>query len=98
MPLPILCNGPWLTYARMKTLRSPKDFTGPDLDIPSLTYQSWHEARFGAADFAALDLIELCSGDKESGVSKEGNCFELDYAFKLVQAILYKLKLQHESC
>jgi hypothetical protein len=32
-------EGPWLSYARMPTLRSPKDFTGPDLDIPSLTYQ-----------------------------------------------------------
>jgi cation diffusion facilitator CzcD-associated flavoprotein CzcO len=50
-------EGPWLTYARMHTLRSPKDFTGPDLDVPSLTYQSWHEARFGEADWRALDLI-----------------------------------------
>jgi cation diffusion facilitator CzcD-associated flavoprotein CzcO len=50
-------EGPWVTYARMKTLRSPKDFTGPDLDIPSLTYQSWHEARYGAAHWRALDLI-----------------------------------------
>ena len=31
-------EGPWLTYARMPTLRSPKHFTGPDLDVPSLTY------------------------------------------------------------
>jgi FAD-dependent urate hydroxylase len=50
-------EGPWLTYARMPTLRSPKDYTGPDLDIPSLTYQSWHEARFGAQDWRNLDLI-----------------------------------------
>ena len=50
-------EGPWLTYARMQTLRSPKHFTGPDLDVPSLTYQSWHEARFGAQDWRALDLI-----------------------------------------
>ena len=50
-------EGPWRTYARMKTLRSPKDFTGPDLDVPSLTYQSWHEARFGEADWTTLDLI-----------------------------------------
>jgi FAD-dependent urate hydroxylase len=50
-------EGPWVTYARMKTLRSPKDFTGPDLDIPSLTYQSWHEARYGADHWQALDLI-----------------------------------------
>jgi FAD-dependent urate hydroxylase len=50
-------EGPWLSYARMHTLRSPKDFTGPDLDIPSLTYQSWHEARFGREDWQSLDLI-----------------------------------------
>jgi FAD-dependent urate hydroxylase len=50
-------EGPWLTYARMRNLRSPKDFTGPDLDIPSLTYQSWHEAWFGEEDWRDLALI-----------------------------------------
>jgi cation diffusion facilitator CzcD-associated flavoprotein CzcO len=50
-------EGPWLSYARMQTLRSPKDFTGPDLDTPSLTYRSWHEARFGKEDWQALNLI-----------------------------------------
>jgi cation diffusion facilitator CzcD-associated flavoprotein CzcO len=50
-------EGPWLAYARMHTLRSPKHFTGPDLDIPSLTYQSWHEARFGKESWHNLALI-----------------------------------------
>ena len=50
-------EGPWLTYARMPTLRSPRDYTGPDLDIPSLTYQSWHEARFGSQHWQELELI-----------------------------------------
>ena len=50
-------EGPWLTYARMETLRSPKDYTGPDLDVPSLTYAAWHEARFGRADWDALGMI-----------------------------------------
>jgi FAD-dependent urate hydroxylase len=50
-------EGPWLSYARMHTLRSPKHFTGPDLDIPSLTYQSWHEARFGKEHWQNLTLI-----------------------------------------
>jgi FAD-dependent urate hydroxylase len=50
-------EGPWLTYARMPTLRSPKFYTGPDLDIPSLTYQSWHEAKFGEDDWRKLELI-----------------------------------------
>lgn len=50
-------EGPWRGYARMHTLRSPKDFTGPDLDIPSLTYQSWHEAKFGLESWQSLQLI-----------------------------------------
>ena len=27
-------EGPWVTFARMPTLRSPKDQTGPDLGMP----------------------------------------------------------------
>jgi cation diffusion facilitator CzcD-associated flavoprotein CzcO len=50
-------EGPWVTYARMPTLRSWKDQNGPDLGIPSLTYQAWHEAQFGAAHFAAMRMI-----------------------------------------
>jgi len=50
-------DGPWSSYARMRSLRSPKDYTGPDLDVPSLTYQAWHEARFGPASWGALELI-----------------------------------------
>jgi len=50
-------EGPWRTYARMPTLRSPKDYTGPDLGLPSLTYRAWHEAKFGADDWEATDLI-----------------------------------------
>jgi cation diffusion facilitator CzcD-associated flavoprotein CzcO len=50
-------EGPWLTYARMHTLRSPKDYTGPDLDVPSLTYQARHEARFGVESWSTLELI-----------------------------------------
>ncbi len=50
-------EGVWMQYARMPMLRSPKEFTGPDLGLPSLTYQSWHEARFGAASWAALGRI-----------------------------------------
>lgn len=50
-------EGVWTTYARMPTLRSPKDYTGPDLGLASLTYQAWHEAKYGADDWAALDLI-----------------------------------------
>ncbi|MDR3473121.1 MAG: NAD(P)/FAD-dependent oxidoreductase [Devosia sp.] len=51
-------EGPWVTTARMRTLRSPKTLTGPDLGIPSLTYRSWHEASYGETSWTALDKID----------------------------------------
>ncbi|MEI8146391.1 MAG: NAD(P)/FAD-dependent oxidoreductase, partial [Alphaproteobacteria bacterium] len=54
-------EGPWTTYARMPNLRSPKELTGPDLDIPSLTYRSWHEAKYGEAHWQAL--VRIPKGD-----------------------------------
>jgi len=50
-------EGPWSSFARMRWLRSLKDQTGPDLRTPSLCYQAWHEAQFGADDFAAMHMI-----------------------------------------
>jgi len=50
-------EGIWDTFARMPTLRSPKDQTGPDQGVPSLTFQAWFEAQHGAKAFADLHLI-----------------------------------------
>lgn len=50
-------EGPWRSYARMETLRSPKTLTGPALDLPALTLRAWFEAQHGAAAFAALGKI-----------------------------------------
>jgi len=50
-------EGPWKTTARMITLRSPKHTTGPDLDVPSLTFQSWYEATRGRDAWEALGKI-----------------------------------------
>lgn len=50
-------EGPWTTYGRMKNLRSLKDQTGPDLRLPSLTYQAYHEAAHGRADWEAMRWI-----------------------------------------
>ncbi|MDB5731817.1 MAG: NAD(P)/FAD-dependent oxidoreductase, partial [Variovorax sp.] len=38
-------EGPWGTWARMLTLRSPKHVGGPDLGVPSLTFRAWYEAQ-----------------------------------------------------
>lgn len=50
-------EGPWLTFARMHTLRTPKDVTGPDLGIPSLSVRAWYEAQFGADSWTGLGKI-----------------------------------------
>ena len=50
-------EGPWITYARMITLRTPKHLTGVETGIPSLTFRAWFEARHGAAEWDALDKI-----------------------------------------
>jgi cation diffusion facilitator CzcD-associated flavoprotein CzcO len=50
-------EGPWGTYARMLTLRSPKHLTGPDLGVPALTFRAWYEAQHGEAGWSALHKI-----------------------------------------
>ncbi len=50
-------EGPWLNYARMPTLRSPKEVNGPDLNIPSLAFQAWYEAQFGKLSWKKLNKI-----------------------------------------
>jgi len=50
-------EGPWDTYARMMTLRTPKGLTAIDLGIPSLTFRAYWEAQHGADGWSALDKI-----------------------------------------
>ena len=49
--------GPWATYARMETLRSPKQLVGPALGLPNMTFRAWWEAQHGAASFDAIYRI-----------------------------------------
>jgi cation diffusion facilitator CzcD-associated flavoprotein CzcO len=49
--------GPWLTFARMHTLRTPKHVLGPDLGVPSLTPRAWYEAQHGTGSWESLGLI-----------------------------------------
>ena len=50
-------EGPWLTYARMETLRSPKQLTGPAFGHGALTFQAWYRAQFGQKSWDDLDKI-----------------------------------------
>lgn len=50
-------EGPWDSFARMPTLRSPKQLAGPALGLPGLTFRAWFEARQGGAAWDALGKI-----------------------------------------
>ncbi|GAK71917.1 putative oxidoreductase [Agrobacterium rubi TR3 = NBRC 13261] len=50
-------EGPWVTYARMETLRSPKNLLGPALGIASLTFRAWYTATHGEEAWEALYRI-----------------------------------------
>ena len=54
-------EGPWVTTARMHTLRSPKILPGVDLGLPSLTFRAWFTARDG--EQAWNDLGKIANRD-----------------------------------
>ena len=47
-------EGPWVTFARMAMLRTPKDLSGPELGIPSLSFRAFWEAQHGAEGWARM--------------------------------------------
>ena len=50
-------EGPWGTYARMITLRTPKTLTSIDLGVPSLTFQAYWTAQHGQDSWDAIEKI-----------------------------------------
>jgi cation diffusion facilitator CzcD-associated flavoprotein CzcO len=50
-------EGPWVTFARMQTLRSPKSLHGPALGLPQLTFRAWFTSQWGVEAWQALDKI-----------------------------------------
>ena len=47
-------EGPWVTFARMAMLRTPKNLTGPDLGMPSLSFRAFWTAQHGQAGWDAM--------------------------------------------
>jgi len=50
-------SGVWLTRARMKLLRTPKNLPGPELGVQGLSFQAWYEAQHGPKAYAELVRI-----------------------------------------
>jgi cation diffusion facilitator CzcD-associated flavoprotein CzcO len=50
-------EGPWATFARMETLRSPPELSGPAFGFSNLTFRAWFEAQFGLAAWKTVRRI-----------------------------------------
>jgi cation diffusion facilitator CzcD-associated flavoprotein CzcO len=50
-------EGPWATFARMPTLRTPKGPTGVDAGVAGMTIRDWYEASFGSEAWDKIALI-----------------------------------------
>src|SRR5262245_50419404 len=50
-------EGPWATFARMETLRSPPELSGPAFGFANLTFRAWFEAQFGGAAWRQVHRI-----------------------------------------
>ncbi len=49
--------GSWINIGRMKSLRTPKTTTGPDLGIPVLSVKSWYSAKYSPEAWDQLVYI-----------------------------------------
>lgn len=49
--------GPWTTYARMHTLRTPKDIAWPTWGTPAVSPRAWFEAVYGMAAWEQIEYF-----------------------------------------
>jgi cation diffusion facilitator CzcD-associated flavoprotein CzcO len=71
-------EGPWVTTARMRTLRSPKHLPGIALGMPSLTFRAYYTARFGRPAWDAL--YKIGNGDWQAYLSWVAHMLRLPVA------------------
>ncbi|RKN12428.1 NAD(P)-binding domain-containing protein [Streptomyces radicis] len=50
-------EGPWSTWARMPTLRTPKELYGTEAGIQAASFRAWYDDRHGVGAFDELRLI-----------------------------------------
>ncbi len=49
--------GPWTSYARMHTLRTPKDIAWPTWGTPAVSPRAWFEAVYGARAWESIEFF-----------------------------------------
>ncbi|MBU2767953.1 NAD(P)/FAD-dependent oxidoreductase [Acidithiobacillus ferrivorans] len=89
-------TGPWSTYARMEMLRTPKEQSGFDLGIPSLTFQSWYEAQYGQESWNKLFRIPRNSWQAYINWYRDVTCANVLYDTKV--ADIEPVPISNSSC
>ena len=94
--------GPWLTFARMIMLRTPKDLTGPDLGVGSLTFRAFYEARYGAGAWERLFRISRPDWQAYLNWHREVTGLDVRPAHAVTAVSpradgLFELQVQHEG-
>jgi thioredoxin reductase len=51
--------GPWSSFARMKTLRTPKNVPGPECANPLLSFRMWFSAKYSRGEYEAIEFVAL---------------------------------------
>ena len=54
---PADATGPWTTYARMHTLRTPKDIAWPTWGTPAVSPRAWFEAVYGREAWETIEYF-----------------------------------------
>lgn len=100
-------EGPWMTYARMKMLRTPKHPTGHDLGNASLTFRAWYEAQHGAEGWEKLFRISRPDWQAYLGWYREVTGVDVRNGVEVVavdpwpdasRCRLFRLTLRSEDC
>lgn len=77
-------EGPWLGFARMRWLRTPKELVGPDLGVAPLSFPAWYAARFGTAAWDALVRAPNGVWMDYLGWFREAACIAVENGTRLV--------------
>lgn len=51
--------GPWHSFARMRTLRTPKSISGPECSNPLLSFKTWFCSAYSRAEYDGFNFIPL---------------------------------------
>lgn len=94
--------GPWMTFARMVMLRTPKDLTGPDLGVGSLTFRAFYEAQHGADAWERLFRISRPDWQAYLNWHREVTGIEVRPAHSVTRLSLradglFELTVQHDG-